>query len=84
MTMLIRVSATPGDMERNGSMRKVNQTAIGTNVYALVQRLPMSDRDRQVAIDAMRVAERFANAVLWVREKFVAMGTWFLKPSVKH
>jgi hypothetical protein len=44
----------------------------------------MSDRDRQVAIGALRVAEGFSVAVFWVREKLAAMGTWFLKPSVKH
>jgi hypothetical protein len=65
-------------------MRKVNQTAIGTEIQALLQRVQMSDRDRQVAIGALRVAEGFSVAVFWVREKLAAMGTWFLKPSVKH
>jgi len=44
----------------------------------------MSDLDRQKAIDALRVAEGFADAMLWVKEKVSALGTWFLKPSVKH
>jgi hypothetical protein len=65
-------------------MRKVNQTAIGTDIQALLQRVQMSDRDRQVAIGALRVAEGFSAAVIWVREKFAAVGTWFLKPSVKQ
>jgi hypothetical protein len=65
-------------------MRKVNQTAVGSDVYALIRGAHMSDRDRQVAIDALRVAEAFADAMLWVKEKVSALGTFFLKPSVKH
>jgi hypothetical protein len=44
----------------------------------------MSELDRQVAVDAMRIAEAFADAVFWVKEKVAAIGTCFLKPSVKH
>lgn len=65
-------------------MRKVNQKASGQDLQALIERAQLSDRDRQIAMDAMRVAEAFASAVLWVREKVAVMGTWFLKPSVKH
>ena len=57
---------------------------MGQNVYQLVQRVQMTDRERQVAVGAIRIAEGFANAVLWMKEKVAAMGTWFLKPSVKH
>jgi hypothetical protein len=65
-------------------MRKVNQIKAGSDIYALIQRAQMSDLDRQKAIDAVRVAEGFADAVLWVKEKVSALGTYFLKPSVKH
>lgn len=65
-------------------MRKDIQTAVGSDVYALIRKAQMSDLDRQTAIDAMRVAEAFADAVLWVKEKVSALGTYFLKPSVKH
>jgi hypothetical protein len=44
----------------------------------------MSELDRQRALEAMRVAEGFANAMVWAREKLAAVGTWFLKPSMKH
>jgi hypothetical protein len=84
MRMLITASSAPGDKERIKTMRKVNQTAIGPDVYALVQRVQMSERDRHDAIEALRVAEGFAAAVLWVKGKVAEMGTWFLKPSVKH
>ncbi len=65
-------------------MRKVNQIKPGSDIYALIQRAHMSDLDRQKAIDAVRVAEGFADAVLWVKEKVSALGTYILKPSVKH
>jgi hypothetical protein len=65
-------------------MRKVNHTVIGPDVYALIQRVKMSERDRHVAMGALHIAEGFATAVLWAREKLAAVGTWFLKPSVKH
>jgi len=65
-------------------MRKDNQTRTGSDVYALIRRAQMSGVDRQVAIDAMRIAEAFADAVLWVKEKVAVLGTYFLKPSVKH
>ena len=65
-------------------MRKINQTTVGSDVYALIRRAQMNDLDRQVAIDAMRVAEAFAEAVLWVKGKVTAIGSFFLKPSMKH
>ena len=65
-------------------MRKVNQINAGSDIYTLIHRAHMSDLDRQKAIDAVRVAEGFADVALWVKEKVSALGTWFLKPSVKH
>lgn len=65
-------------------MRKVNQMAGGSDIYALIQKARMSDRDRQVAIDTLRVAEALADALFWVKEKVAAVGTYFLKPSMKH
>jgi hypothetical protein len=58
--------------------------AVGSDVYELIRRARMSDLDRQVAFDAMRIAEAFADAILWVKEKVAAIGTYFLKPSMKH
>ena len=65
-------------------MRKVKHTGFGPGVYALIQKTHMSDFERQKAVEAMRMAEGFANALMWVREKVAVIGTWFLKPSVKH
>jgi len=66
------------------TMRKVKQMAFGRDMYALLEKAHLSDVDRHKALDAMRTAEMFADAVLWVKEKVAAIGTWFLKPSLKH
>jgi hypothetical protein len=65
-------------------MRKVKHTGFGPDVYALLKRTQMSDLERQKAFEAMRMAEGFANALMWAREKVAVIGTWFLRPSVKH
>ena len=65
-------------------MSKDIQKTMASDVYALVRRAQMSDRERQVAMDALRVAEGFARAILWVKEKAAGLGTYFLKPSMKH
>ena len=65
-------------------MRKVNQRSAGSDVYALIQRARMNELDRQIAVNAVGIAEAFAEGVLWVKEKVAAIGTCFLKPSVKH
>ena len=65
-------------------MRKVNQTFIGPEVYALIRRARMSGLNRQIAVNAVGVAEAFAEAVFWVQKKVAALGTCFLKHSVKH
>ena len=65
-------------------MRKVKQVAFGSDVYALLEKAHLSEVERHKALDAMRTAERFSDAVLWVQEKVAAIGTWFLKPSLKH
>ena len=65
-------------------MRKVNQEALGSDIYALIRKARMSEYDRQLAINAMRQAEAIVDAMFWVEEKVAAIGTYFLKPSVKH
>lgn len=65
-------------------MRKSKQTAVGSDIYALIREARMSELDRQVAIHAMRQAEAFVKAVVWVKEKVAALGNYFLKPSLKH
>ena len=54
------------------------------NVYRRIQELPISAAERDLAINAMRDAEQFADLILWVRDRFVALGGLLLKPSLKH
>ncbi|HXF65703.1 MAG TPA: hypothetical protein VNK67_03250 [Burkholderiales bacterium] len=65
-------------------MRKANERTYYSNVYALLEQVPMSASERQVAISAMQSAEAIADALLWVREKFEGLGAFFLKPGLKH
>ena len=65
-------------------MRKVKQSGFGPEIEALLTRAHLSDLDRQKVLDAARVAQGFADAAFWVRTKVAAIGTWFLKPSMKH
>jgi len=84
VTKLILEEGSPGNLKRNTTMSKDNQKTMASDIYALIRRAQMSDRERQVAVDAVRVAEAFARAVFWVREKAAGLGTYFLKPSMKH
>jgi hypothetical protein len=84
VTKLPLEADAPGNLKRNMKMSKVNQRGTGSDIYALIRRTQMNDLDRQVAIDAMRTAEAFADAMFWVKEKVGALGTYFLKPSMKH
>ena len=74
----------PGDIERDTTMRKVKQMAVGPEIYGLLERARMTEADRQRALEIIRIAEGFADAIVWAREKVAAIGTWFLKPSMKH
>jgi len=65
-------------------MSKYNRKTMASDIYGLIQRAQMSDRERQVAVDAVRIAEAFSSAILWVKEKAAGLGTYFLKPSMKH
>jgi hypothetical protein len=65
-------------------MRKVKHIGQGPDLYALIERAQMSEVERQKAVNAMQMAEGFANGLIWARDRIAAMGTWFLKPSVKH
>ena len=65
-------------------MSKDNRKTIASDIYALIRRAQMSDRERQVAVDALRIAEGFSRAIVWVKEKATGLGTYFLKPSMKH
>ena len=64
-------------------MRKANEIALDSGIYARLRTVRMSEADRHSAIDALILAEHIADAVLWVKEKIADAGQWFLKPSLR-
>lgn len=65
-------------------MRKAKQMKLDSGIYARVREVQMSEADRQMAIKALHGAEQFAEVVLWIRDRFAALGQAFMKPSLKH
>jgi hypothetical protein len=65
-------------------MRKAKQTTLDSGVYARVREVQMSEAERAMAISALHSAEQFAEVLVWIRDRFVALGQVFMKPSLKH
>lgn len=65
-------------------MSKVYQKGYPTDVYASIRATRMSEAERLAAVKAMQDAEAIAEALIWVRDKFAALGNFFLHPSLKH
>lgn len=65
-------------------MRKSNEISLDSGIYARLRSVKMSAADRQIAMDALRQAERIVDAILWVQQKLASIGHVFLKPSLKH
>lgn len=65
-------------------MRETNERAAITGIYARIRALPISRSDRENAVQALRQAEQIAEAFIWLKEKFAALGNLHLKPSLKH
>ena len=65
-------------------MRESKQVSKNTGIYARIRELPINAADREHAIQALRQAERVANALMAIKEKLASVGAAFLKPSLKH
>ena len=65
-------------------MRKYNQTALGSGVYRRIREARMSASERERALDTLRTAEAIVDAIVWVKDKVVALGDFLLHPSLKH
>jgi hypothetical protein len=65
-------------------MSKVKQTNIGSDIYRRIQEIQMSEADRAAAARAMSDAEAIVDLLIWAKNKVAAIGTFFLKPSLKH
>jgi hypothetical protein len=65
-------------------MRETNERTAITGIYARIRALPISAADREDALQALRQAENITDAFFWLKERFSALGTAFLRPSLKH
>ena len=65
-------------------MSKVKQMNTGSGIYRRIQEVQMSEIERHTALRAMRQAEAMVELLFWAKEKLTAVGTYFLKPSLKH
>jgi hypothetical protein len=55
-----------------------------SDIYNRIREIRMSEPERRRAIESIRTAESMVEALLWVKSKLAAVGTYFLKPSLKH
>lgn len=71
-------------MGKDRNMRESNERSVNTGIYARISELPISAADRDYAVQALRQAERVAEMLVAIKEKLGAIGSAFLKPSLKH
>jgi hypothetical protein len=65
-------------------MNKDIELKIGSTIYGKIQAARLSERERQVALNAMRNADVAVDAVMWIVRKIEHLGgRLFLKPSLK-
>jgi hypothetical protein len=65
-------------------MRKANERAVDSAIYARISEARMNESDRRSALSTLRSAELIVDAIVWVQEKVAALGQYFLKPSLRH
>lgn len=65
-------------------MRNSNERDYDSGIYARLRGVRMSAADREHAIDALRQANQLVEAIVWIKERFSALGQAFLKPSLKN
>jgi len=65
-------------------MRKANERLLDSGIYARIGEARMNESDRHAALSNLHSAELIVDGLVWVQEKFAALGHYFLKPSLKH
>lgn len=65
-------------------MRKANERAVDSVIYARINEAHMNEAERHSALSTLRSAESVVDAIVWLKERFAALGHYFLKPSLKH
>jgi len=66
------------------TMRKANEMVLDSVIYKRLREMQMNQADREAAMRALHEGERIADAALWLKERVLAIGGLFLKPSLKH
>ena len=69
-------------VRKDTAMNAKNSAA--TDIYQKINSSRLSERDRQVAVNALKSADMIVDGFLWVGQKIEQAGTWFLHPSLKH
>jgi len=66
-------------------MSRFIDVKLASNRSVRIDATYLSDRERQVAIGALRDAELIVDAFSWIAKKIEQLGArLFLKPSLKH
>jgi hypothetical protein len=66
-------------------MSKELELKIGSTIYGKIQAARLSERERQVALQAMHNADVVVDAIVWLVKKIEHLGDrLFLKPALKH
>jgi hypothetical protein len=65
-------------------MRKANGNTSERLLERRLAETHLSPRERDRALELMRDADEFANAILWAKEKIESLGAIFLKPGFKN
>ena len=69
-------------------MRRDTKVNAGSSIYERIEHVRMTDSERRVALNALRQADLFVDALMWIAKKIEDIGRrparLFLKPSLKH
>ena len=66
-------------------MKRDTNTRSASSIYEQIERARMTDVERRVALNALRQADVFVDALMWVVNKIgLGRDRAFLKPSLKH
>lgn len=66
-------------------MSKDIEIKLGSTIYGKIKAAHMSERERDVAVNALQNAELVVDGIAWITRKIGQLGErLFLKPSLKH
>jgi hypothetical protein len=84
MANLLRDVVPVFGRERKYTMRKSNERAVDSAIYARISEARMNELERHSALSTLRSAELIVDVIVWAQERVAAFGHYFLKPSLKH